>query len=60
MTLQEMRAALKDRNLLKVAEATGLHPATLYRLANGKVKPHRGTLRMLADYLQQSAPSQNS
>lgn len=52
MTLEQIRAALADRNLHAVAGATGLNPATLYRLVRGKVKPHNATLRVLETYLK--------
>jgi transcriptional regulator with XRE-family HTH domain len=51
MTFDEIRKALKDRNLALVAEATGLNPHTLYRLRNGKCKAHKATLKLIADYL---------
>jgi len=50
--IQAIQAALKDRNLQAVSRATGVNPATLYRLVRGKVKPHNATLRVLATYLK--------
>ena len=52
MTLQEIQAALADRNLQAVAKATGINAATLYRLMRGKAKPHNATLRVLETYLR--------
>jgi hypothetical protein len=49
--LEQIKLALKDRNLTVVAAATGLNPHTLYRLVKGTVKPSKVTLRTLADYL---------
>ena len=52
MTLQEIQAALADRNMQAVAKATGINPTTLYRLMRGKAKPHNATLRVLETYLK--------
>jgi DNA-binding phage protein len=51
MSAEQIRAALRDRNLKAVAEATGLSPGTLYRLVRGSKKPHRATLAVLEAYL---------
>ena len=53
--LEEIKAALKDRNLTSVSEATGLNPHTIYRLVNGKVTPNQSTLNLLSMYLQGQA-----
>lgn len=50
--LDEIKLALKDRNLTSVSEATGLNPHTIYRLVNGKVTPNKSTLNLLTMYLQ--------
>jgi transcriptional regulator with XRE-family HTH domain len=52
MTLEELQSALNDRILLRVAEATGLNPHTLYRIKKGKHKPNIGTIKLLAKYLK--------
>lgn len=52
MTLQELQLALNDRIILRVAEATGLNPHTLYRIKKGKHKPNIGTIKLLTIYLK--------
>ncbi len=52
MSLEEIRKALLDRKLTVVAASTGLHSATLYRIAKGEVNPHPATLQVLINYLQ--------
>lgn len=52
MTLDQIRQAMQDRNLQTVAKATGLNAHTLYRLMQGKVRPHNATLRVLEAYLK--------
>lgn len=52
MTLDQIKQALQDRNLHRVAEATDLHPHTLYRIMSGKTKPHGSTLATLTKYLK--------
>ena len=51
MTESEIREALRDRVLKRVAEATGIGHNTLVRLKLGHVKPHRSTLARLEEYL---------
>jgi DNA-binding phage protein len=51
MTLDQVRAALKDRNLQKVSQAIGLSAETLYRISRGKNKPHMATLKIISEYL---------
>lgn len=53
--LEEIKMALRDRNLTSVSEATGLNPHTIYRLMNGKVTPNKSTLNLLSMYLQGKA-----
>ena len=50
-TLRLVREALTDRNILRVAEKTGIAPNTLYRIRSGRSEPHRATLLVLAHYL---------
>jgi DNA-binding phage protein len=51
MTLEQIRAALADRNITAVAKATGINAHTLYRILRGTTDPHAATLRVLGDYL---------
>jgi len=50
-TLEQIRAALSDRNLSKVAERTGLSADTLYRIVNGEGTPTHATLVVLSIYV---------
>lgn len=52
MNLEEIRKALQDRIISKVAEATGLNAHTIYRIQKGKHKPNIGTMKLLARYLK--------
>lgn len=47
----EIRERLKDRKLKAVAEATGLHPNTVYAFVRGETSPTYETLRVLYEYL---------
>ncbi len=50
--LERIRAALSDRNLAKVAFATGLHENTVRNIANGRGDmPTLATIEKLGDYL---------
>lgn len=56
MTLNEVRAALQDRHLGKVANATGLHYETVRRVARSndrQISYH--VVKRLSDYLSASA-----
>lgn len=53
--IEEIKVALRDRNLTSVSEATGLNPHTIYRLVNGKVTPNQSTLNLLTIYLRGQA-----
>jgi DNA-binding phage protein len=55
MTLEQVQAALKDRNLQAVSQSTGLAAHTLYRISKGKNKPHMATLKIISDYLDPKA-----
>jgi transcriptional regulator with XRE-family HTH domain len=56
MDVEKISEALKDRNLSRVADATGLHRNTLSRIKSGKSKwLSAGTLKILTDYLAPSA-----
>ena len=52
-TLEEVRNALQDRNLRRVAEATGLDYGTLCKFANGRARgvPTYETVKTLIEYL---------
>lgn len=50
--LERIRKALEDRNLMKVAEATGLHENTVRNIAKGREEtPTLATLEKLGNYL---------
>jgi len=55
MTLGQIRDALYDLNLAKVAEATGVNYHTITRLANGSAVPGYETVRLIVLYLQERA-----
>ena len=53
MTIDEIIAALKDRNLKVVSERTGIHHNSLVALKNGAVQnPHQRTIELLTAYLR--------
>ena len=52
MNLDQVRHALRDRIIAKVAEATGLNPHTIYRIKQNKTNPNKSTLKLLAHYLE--------
>lgn len=51
MPLDQLRKILKIMNLQEVSRGTGVHPNTLYRLANG-ASAHYETVRKILDYLK--------
>lgn len=52
LNLDQIRAALDDRNLEKVAENTGIHRNTISALRTGiNTNPTYATLKTLSDYL---------
>lgn len=56
MDIEKIADALRDRNLMRVSEATGLHHNTLVRLRTGETKRlTAGTQKILTDYLFPSA-----
>lgn len=56
--LEEIRENLHDRKLTVVADCTGLHYNTVYRIANGKSKdPAYSVIKRLSDYLDQEGGS---
>jgi DNA-binding phage protein len=52
MTPDEVRSALQDRNLQKVAEASKVSPATIYRFMQSSSRPTYETVKALSDYLE--------
>ena len=51
LTIEQIRGRLADANLKRVAQAAGLHPATVYRLMNEDSKPLYETVEILSEYL---------
>jgi hypothetical protein len=52
LTLDQIREALRDRRLAKVAEATGLHYNTIREIRdNPDANPTYKVIRALSDYL---------
>lgn len=51
LDVETIRRRLADRKVLRVAQATGLNPNTIYRLLNGTAYPSYHTLRKLSEYL---------
>ena len=49
--IERVRAALQDRNLRRVAKATGLHHNTLGNIMKGDTTPSVRTLDKLLSYL---------
>ena len=52
MTEQEIRMALENAKLSKVAEAAGIHPHTLYRFMKDSSRPLHSTIVALSSYLE--------
>ena len=52
LTIEDIRARLKDSNLMKVSECSGLHFNTVYRVISGKKNPSHFTHIALDKYLQ--------
>lgn len=53
MSVDEIREALKDRNLTKVGEALGISKEYLYRLRKGLIKtPGHDRMLQLVEYLK--------
>lgn len=56
MTLEQIRAALKDRNLSAVARATGVNYGSVYAIATQKTpNPNYKTVVALSNYLSKTA-----
>lgn len=53
LTLEQIREALKDRRIGKVAVATELRPATIIDIQKGRTQnPSYETIKRLSDYLE--------
>lgn len=52
LTLEQIKERLQHSNLRAVAQATGLHYNTLYKLMNTTSTPSYSTVKALSDYLQ--------
>ena len=52
LTVEQIKHKLKDSNLKRVAENSGVHSATIYRFMNEKSKPLYETVKALSDYLE--------
>jgi len=53
LTLDQILEKLKDRNLTKVASASGVNVNTLYLLTGGRtIDPTYRTIKKLSDYLE--------
>jgi transcriptional regulator with XRE-family HTH domain len=53
MKIERIRELLLDRRLAMVADATGIHYATIQAIRNGKVtNPSYETVRLLSEYLE--------
>ncbi len=52
MTLQQIKEQLRDSNLKKVSEASGLHYNVLTRLMAGDTDPRYSTVESLSEYLR--------
>ena len=57
MTLEQIKAALSDRNLTEVARRTGLSYPTVYGIAKGaNNNPAYHSVKKLAQYLEGEKP----
>lgn len=52
MTIEEVRAALRDRRLMIVAIETNLSYPTIKSILDGRTSPRYETVKLLSDYLQ--------
>ena len=52
MTPEQVREALRDRNIQKVAEGSRVAAATIYRFMSGTSRPTYETVKALSDYLE--------
>ena len=52
MTIEEVRAALRDRRLVVVASEVNLSYPTVKAIVDGRTSPKYETVKLLSDYLQ--------
>lgn len=52
LTLDEVKDKLKDRNLMKVSKAAGVHYNCLYRFMRGKSNPSYETVQKLVAHIE--------
>ena len=52
-TVEQIRAAMRDRNQAEVARRTGIHPMTITKIMNGQDSMNLSTYKKLIDYLFQ-------
>lgn len=52
LTLEQIKERLQHSNLKAVAEASGLHYNTVYKLMTRDITPSYATVKALSDYLQ--------
>jgi hypothetical protein len=52
MDAEQLRAALHDRIIRRVSEATGINYHTLLRFASGERTPRAKTLDILREYMR--------
>lgn len=52
LTIEQIQQRLADANLMKVAQRSGVHYSSIYRLMNGS-EPMYATVKALSDYLTQ-------
>jgi len=59
MDIEQIRLLLRDRNIQAVARATGMSAATIYRIAHGRTRVHKRTIKDLTAYLttKEAAPT---
>lgn len=57
MTIEEIRAALADRNLAVVARESGAGYNAIVRMVNGQSEPNYSTVAAVANYLREQAKS---
>lgn len=50
-TIDQIRAAMKDRNQSEVARRTKIHPMTINKIMNGQDSMNFSTYKKLVDYL---------
>jgi len=55
MTIEQLIAELHERNLIRISADTGIHPNSLIRYRDGKVKPSYDNLIKLSTYLRETA-----